>query len=205
MMIQHSRTLALATVFAAGMALLPVPGAAQTALQNMGPSVMNSGQQPKSAAEKPKVAPPPALPGAASNQDQAAPPTRLPNDMEPTEALFDAINRGDIGAARDAISRGADLAGHNVLGMTPMELSVDLGRRDIIFLLLSMRGGDTAPNRAPPPQAATQVARQQVKPARTARAPVTRPAAPPSARLFANDGGTPIPDAGFLGFDASRR
>ena len=61
--------------------------------------------------------------------------------MEPTEALFDAINRGDIGTARDAISRGADLHGHNVLGMTPLELSVDLGRNDISFMLLSMRGG----------------------------------------------------------------
>ena len=204
MMIQHSRTLALATVFAAGMALLPVPGAAQTALQNMGPSVMNSGQQPKSAAEKPKVAPPPALPGAASNQDQAAPPTRLPNDMEPTEALFDAINRGDIGAARDAISRGADLAGHNVLGMTPMELGRSRAQGHHLPVVVDARRRHRA-NRAPPPQAATQVARQQVKPARTARAPVTRPAAPPSARLFANDGGTPIPNAGFLGFDASRR
>ena len=62
--------------------------------------------------------------------------------MEPTDALFDAINRGDINAARDAISRGANLRGHNVLGMTPMELSVDLGRNDISFLLLSMRGAD---------------------------------------------------------------
>jgi hypothetical protein len=59
--------------------------------------------------------------------------------MEPTDALFDAINRGDIGTARDAISRGADLHGHNVLGMTPLELSVDLGRNDISFMLLSMR------------------------------------------------------------------
>src|ERR1700757_1385559 len=69
--------------------------------------------------------------------------SRPPSDMEPTDALFDAINRGDIGAARDAISRGADLRGHNVLGMTPMELSVDLGRNDISFLLLSMRGEDS--------------------------------------------------------------
>ena len=47
--------------------------------------------------------------------------------MEPNDALFDAINRGDIAAARDAISRGADLGARNILGMTPMELSVDLG------------------------------------------------------------------------------
>ena len=62
--------------------------------------------------------------------------------MQPTDALFDAINRGDIATARDAISRGADLQGQNILGMTPLELSIDLGRNDISFLLLSMRAAD---------------------------------------------------------------
>ena len=61
--------------------------------------------------------------------------------MAPTAALFDAINRGDIIAARDALNRGADLNAQNVLGMTPIDLSVDLGRNDITFLLLSMRSG----------------------------------------------------------------
>src|ERR1700757_3277395 len=65
-----------------------------------------------------KVVPPPALPGAA-NAGAVAPPTRVPLDMEPNEALFDAINRGDIGTARDALSRGADLHARNILGMTP--------------------------------------------------------------------------------------
>ena len=32
-------------------------------------------------------------------------------DLQPTDALFDAINRGDIAAARDALNRGADLNG----------------------------------------------------------------------------------------------
>ena len=212
MMVQHSHKLALAAVLAAGMALLPMQVAAQSTLENMGPSVMGGGQQPKSAAEKPKTAPPPALPGAASNPGQAAPATRLPSDMEPTEALFDAINRGDIAAARDAISRGADLSGRNVLGMSPMELAVDLGRKDITFLLLSMRAGDTAPNRAPPSRGAEAIlakaakqTRQPVRPAPTATASVTQPAARQTAKLFANDGGTPNPNAGFLGFDSARR
>ena len=87
-------------------------------------------------------APPPALPGASSRGDAVAPATRLPNDMSPNDALFDAINRGDVAAARDALSRGADLEARNMLGMSPMELSVDLGRNDISFLLLSYRGGD---------------------------------------------------------------
>src|SRR4051812_22029854 len=103
------------------------------------PSVNSIGGKsaPKTA---PKVLPPPALPGAAQNAGRVTPSFRPPTDMEPTDALFDAINRGDISAARDAISRGAELNGHNILGMTPMELSIDLGRNDISFLLLSMRG-----------------------------------------------------------------
>jgi ankyrin repeat protein len=156
---------------------------------------------------KPEVAPPPALPGAASRADSVAPATQIPMDMSPNDALFDAINRGDIAAARDALSRGADLSAQNVLGMTPMELSVDLGRNDISFLLLSYRDNSSSP-------AAPDLA--QVKattPAKTAAAksasrksvvPVVAamPAAPQTPQLFANDGGSPVPSAGFLGFDA---
>ena len=158
----------------------------------------------------PTVAPPPALPGAASHADSVAPATRLPTDMSPNDALFDAINRGDIAAARDALSRGADLGAHNVLGMTPMELSVDLGRNDISFLLLSYRGSDTAQS-APaqatnaPPGAKPKVAAAKPAP----RAPVVRvkadlPQAQQAPRLYANDGGTPVPGAGFLGFDTAK-
>jgi hypothetical protein len=160
----------------------------------------------------PKVAPPPALPGAASNPRAAAPLTKVPTDMEPNEALFDAINRGDIVTARDAISRGADLGARNILGMTPMELSVDLGRNDISFMLLSMRGAD---DRAGRRQAAADTAAKST-PARQAKAParvappkatasVQQPAPAQTARLFSGDGGTPSPNAGFLGFDTTRR
>src|ERR1700722_18556247 len=106
------------------------------------------GNNGKPAAPAAKIAPPPALPGAESNRP-VVPATRPPTDMEPTDALFDAINRGDIGTARDAISRGADMRGQNVLGMTPLELSVDLGRNDISFMLLSMRAGDDDRGRQP--------------------------------------------------------
>ncbi|HXA25894.1 MAG TPA: ankyrin repeat domain-containing protein [Acetobacteraceae bacterium] len=163
----------------------------------------------------PKEIPPPALPGAAGNTSPVVPSVRPANDMEPTDALFDAINRGDIGSARDAISRGADLHGHNILGLTPMELSVDLGRNDISFLLLSMRGADDGRNQQPPAtttaakpvsaKAAKQAARTQGTPAKTATATATKaPAAQQTARLFSGDGGAPIPNAGFLGFDAGR-
>ena len=157
----------------------------------------------------PRVAPPPALPGAKPI-GTAAPSERPALDMEPNEALFDAINRGDIGAARDAISRGADLAAHNVLGMTPMELSVDLGRNDISFLLLSIRNGDKDRNRqaAPAETAAKSPPRQAKQVPRTpALAQVKESAPVPSQtpRLFSGDGGTPNPNAGFLGFDSGRR
>jgi hypothetical protein len=161
----------------------------------------------------PKVAPPPALPGATENASRVVPSVRPANDMEPTDALFDAINRGDIGSARDAISRGADLHGHNILGMTPMELSVDLGRNDISFLLLSMRGADDGRGRQPPATATAAKpgpARTTKQAARSTGTPTKAPAAtqvPPqqSAQLFSGDGGAPIPNAGFLGFDTSRR
>jgi hypothetical protein len=162
---------------------------------------------------KAPVAPPPALPGASSRADTVAPATRLPTDMSPNDALFDAINRGDIAAARDALSRGADLAGHNLLGMTPMELSVDLGRNDISFLLLSYRGADTSagtPAATAQDQAATPAKPTKAASAKSARneavVPVKAvvPAAPQTPRLFANDGGTPVPNAGFLGFGTAR-
>jgi hypothetical protein len=131
--------------------------------------------------------------------------------MPPTEALFDSINRGDIAAARDALNRGADLNGVNILGMTPMELSVDLGRNDISFLLLSMRGEDSGRgSRAvgrdlvAPPERRTAQAPQPQAPAK-ARPSTEKPAAAKSIatpKLFANDGGTPMPGAGFLGFDS---
>ena len=164
---------------------------------------------PPAGARGPKIAPPPALPGAQSRQDNAAPASRSPNDMEPTEALFDAINRGDIGTARDAISRGADLHGHNILGMTPLELSVDLGRNDISFLLLSMRAGDSG-DRPPPHAAPVKAAAAKVAKPAPARPVVGKTAATQqpvsqNPRLFADDGGAPNPNAGFLGFDASRR
>jgi hypothetical protein len=154
-----------------------------------------------------------AIPGAKA-REPAAPATRAAGDMQPTDALFDAINRGDIASARDALNRGADLNGVNILGMTPMELSVDLGRNDISFLLLSMRGEDSsrgsrtvgrdsaggAPDNART-AAAVKAARsvRQAAPPKVAQVPA-KPLATP--KLFANDGGTPLPSAGFLGFDS---
>ncbi len=179
-----------------------MPGSGPAGTQHMGP-------HGTSGPDKPALEAPDAIPGSKPRGD-AAPSTHAIGDMQPTDALFDAINRGDIASARDALNRGADQSGVNVLGMTPMELSVDLGRNDITFLLLSMRGEDSgrgsrAASHAPDTKTAA--------PAKVAKAPApashavatiapaaTKPRATP--KLFANDGGTPVPSAGFLGFDS---
>ena len=172
------------------------------------------GTTPKSEPETPPLPPPDAVPGARA-RTPAAPSTHAAGDLQPTDALFDAINRGDIAAARDAINRGADMDGVNILGMTPMELSVDLGRNDISFMLLSMRGEDSGrgsralgradtETKAPAKSAALVKAASAAKPpvrTRAAAAATPEPARP-TPKLFANDGGTPLPSAGFLGFDA---
>ena len=132
--------------------------------------------------------------------------------MSPNDALFDAINRGDIAVARDALNRGAQLDAHNLLGMTPMELSVDLGRNDISFLLLSYRGSDSssgAPARVRPGWHHRRRLPKRWwrnRPRTSVQVPVkaAAPVAPQTPRLFANDGGSPVPGAGFLGFDAGR-
>ena len=171
-------------------------------------------QGPAGGAEKPPPPAPAAIPGAKA-REPVAPATRAASDMQPTDALFDAINRGDIAAARDALNRGADLNGVNVLGLTPMELSVDLGRNDISFLLLSMRGEDggrgaravahgNAPSAAPSAPPSVRTAQTKHRSSRkSASVQVTRdavPAATAAPKLFANDGGTPLPNVGFLGF-----
>ena len=166
------------------------------------------GQGQPTTTGRPATPPPAGLPGAQSSPEAPAPASQPAVMMEPTDALFDAINRGDLSAARDAVNRGADMNGHNVLGMTPIQLSVDLGRNDITFLLLS---NGAAPASAPPPSATTasasrhsaasktlkQAARKQAHPVRT----VSAPAPQQTPRLFAGNGGNPIPAAGFLGFD----
>ena len=164
------------------------------------------------------VVPPAAVPGAVARPGSVAPAAPGAADLPPTEALFDAINRGDIVTARDAISRGADLDGTNLLGLTPLELSVDLGRNDISFLLLSLRGGPDGSGASPPNQTAAappltpaqrrqaaaearaQAGAQARTQAVTARA--SRASPPPRGpALFAGNGGTAVPAAGFLGFD----
>ncbi len=168
--------------------------------QSMAGPMMKAPPLPKAPAPLP-----PALPGAQSQPDSAAPASRSNADMPPTEALFDSIDRGDLASTRDALNRGADLDARNVLGLSPLELSVDLGHHDITFLLLSMRGAGKHVVGAPLTVAkTTKPERKPIPSRRMAAMPAAPPPAPLHARLFAGDGGTPIADAGFLGFDQGR-
>jgi hypothetical protein len=203
----------------AGLLFYAVPAFAQMT-RVPGPMRSQDGQR-AAPARKPAEPPPAGVPGARAEPDLVAPAERVPTDMPPTEALFDAINRGDLNGSKEAIGRGADIHGRNVLGLTPVELSVDLGRNDISFLLLSLRGGagynpagrpGTAAESRPAPvdrqtarRAEQQARRQEAAAQRSAGHAATRvPAQPRTARLFAGDGGAPVPQAGFLGFDSAR-
>lgn len=216
-----ARILAVGVIAPLGLAIVgAVPCVAQ--LGGDGPASIGSAAQRtlrggQQSAAKPRIAPPPVLPGTKTSPEAAAP-TQSPLDLTPTDALFDAINRGDIAAARDAVNRGADLSGQNILGLSPLELSVDLGRNDISFMLLSMREADassrsTARSGGVPRDAdqrdailrasaaSRAVSRSRVS-ALSARAPEEPVVAAP--RLYSGNGGAPIPAAGFLGFDERR-
>ena len=190
-----------------GLLLLPCAAHAQT-----------KGIQPNAptAPDAPRRAPAPsAVPGARAEPTVVTPADRQATELGPNEALFDAINRGDLPVAKDAISRGADLSATNILGLTPLELAIDLGRNDISFLLLSLRGatGSTALRAAPQQGSAPPASvaagpsraerRAQLLADRLASRPLARQAGAslPTAPLYAGGGGTPIPQAGFLGFD----
>ncbi|WP_135465632.1 ankyrin repeat domain-containing protein [Crenalkalicoccus roseus] len=186
--------------FWAVLAALVLPAAEAAAQGNLRSAAPRSGDSPA------VRAPPPALPGLQGREAPEPIPPDPDANLGPNEALFDAINRNDLGAARAAVARGADIRARNVLGLTPLESAVDQGRTEIVFFLLSVRGG--APARAAPP--ATEAGPAPAPPPRTAArpAPAARPAAAPAEaplpRLWAGDGGSPIPEIGFLGFDAGR-
>lgn len=180
----------------AALAILLVPGAA---LAQLAP-----GNVTRPDAARPQQQAPAAVPGTPGRVTAPVIP-RNPAavNLSPNAALFDAINRNDLPAARDAVARGASLSARNVLGLTPIDAAVDQGRSDIAFFLLQARATEGR-GAAPPPGPA---ARRAAAPApRIVPAPA-RPAEPQRPRLFANDGGAAQPEIGFLGFDqvAARR
>jgi hypothetical protein len=182
--------------------MLTAPAGAQQLGRLTKPTVQET------ATPSPKIAPPPALPGSKTAESAVAPAEHPGLDMAPNDALFDSINRGDLAGAKDAISRGADLSARNVLGLRPLELSVDLGRNEISFLLLSLRGADSAvPRVASAPVAAAPAKEARAVRTRVAPQPrevVAAPVAQRNPQLFAGNGGAAVPQAGFLGFGGAR-
>jgi ankyrin repeat protein len=165
--------------------------------------------------QAPTVGAAPALPGLAVRRAPGpAAATVDPTALSPNAALFDAITRGDLGAARDAVGRGASIEARNPLGLTPLDAAVDHGRSDIVFYLLSTRDMTRGPvisepasaRPAPQPAAAPRPAPQPAAAPRPApqREAAAAPAMPRTAQLWAGNGGAARPDAGFLGFDAGR-
>jgi hypothetical protein len=137
--------------------------------------------------------PPPAIPGAQPDENAAvAPADKIAAEMSPNEALFDAISRGDLAAAKDALNRGAQLEAHNVLGQTPIDASIDLDRNDITFLLLSMR---PAFGTGQPAAVASETPGRSKKGGKVVEAS----ASARGVQLSANRG-QPNPSVGFIGF-----
>ncbi len=185
----------------AALAVAALPLAAQA--QGM---MGRTSARPTEQAAPPREAPQ-GLPGIAARRgQQPIPATENPSGMNPNDALFDGISRGDMGTVRDAIARGADVNARNALGLTALDSAVDQGRPEITFYLLSVRGtGNAAPPEAPARPVRAAPAPREPR-GRPAREETSAPAAavPQRPRLFANDGGAPRPEVGFLGFDAGR-
>jgi hypothetical protein len=181
---RHSPALLLPLAVRASLALLPREAQAQRYTggrpgQALGPAsgTLDSSRRP----------PPTALPGMAARGNIEPIPADPNANLAPTPALFDAINRGDLFAARDAVARGADPDATNVLGLTPLDTAVDQGRNDIMFFLLSVRGA--RPTGGPNEPTATAfrsqpaVPQAPTRPGRPARPPVEAASSVAAPRL----------------------
>ncbi len=209
--------LAVALGSAGALAQVATPGlgGAPGAGPGGAPGGAGSGPAGSNASDKEAPVLAPALPGAVSTTDAVAPASKPAAEMSPNDALFDAIERGDLPAVRDALSRGAQLEAHDVLGETPLELAVDLGWHAIAFTLLSMRGAASGDDSGQGGVADISVlSRAEAKAAAVTRLPEAAPRAStglavPRAgtiQTAAEDAfaGTPNPASGFLGFAVPR-
>ena len=156
----------------------------------------------------------PGAPAAETTPRTAAPRAgapqqrRTPRSTAPTDQLFEAINEGEMEDVRAAVAAGADIGARNILGLTPVDLAIDLGRNDVALYLLSLgRGRDRPLGAAPEPAEPRRRAAPQPQPQAAPRAPapaVSGQGIVTVAPLWRGDGGTPNPAVGFLGFDAGR-
>lgn len=173
----------------------------------LAPQALAQGADP---AARPQKAPPAALPGLAGRAQNPVIPADPDQRLGPQDALFDAINRNDLATVRASLGQGASLSARNVLGQTPLDAAVDQNRAEIVYFLLAARGsGSDVPagarrQAARGPAPAPSSAPSPAPAARPSAPAAAAPAAPLAPRLWANDGGTPKPEIGFLGFDAGR-
>lgn len=184
-----------------GMAAAVLPAGKAHAQDAEQAEAEEAAQQAEAKKAAKRAAPPAALPGAQTSEDDAG---HANGDMDPTAALFDGINRGSLGAVKEAVSRGADLGGRNVLSQTPLDMAIDLNRNDIMFFLLSMRTIDDSNE-----MSATTVANSGISVengsgrlsigGRASRGKAGRVI---DSRYDAS-GGRAQPEAGFLGFGGS--
>lgn len=142
-----------------------------------------------------RAAPPSALPGADSSEEEAG---HANLELSPTNALFDAINRGSLNAAKEALNRGADMRARNILDQTPLDMSIDLNRNDITFLLLSMRTYN------PDGKLDASTSHGDIDTDENGNGHIsingTGKKGAPKGPVWDTHGGTPIPSIGFLGF-----
>jgi hypothetical protein len=184
--------IAAATMF---LTLAVAPAFAETQQEKEEAAQADAQEKAKRAeAEKEKQAqePPAAIPGAESS-GEVAPASKNAAEMSPNDALFDAINRGDSAAARDAMNRGAQLDAKNVLGQTPIDSAIEANRNDITFMLLSLRGAVGSGARPKVAAAAVRLTGTQGTHVKASHAMAQQ--APRIA-----DRGTPNPAVGFTGF-----
>ncbi len=189
-------------VGAAVLLLLPVAPAFSQGMLGSGRTTSRS--QPEAPREQP-----PALPGVAARRGQAPIAAETPPaSMNPNDALFDGISRGDIATVRDAVARGADVNARNALGLTAVDSAVDQGRPEVMFYVLSVRR--IAGNAPPPPQPERGARAPRPEPIQRTRPPTAREEArtqvatvtPRLPQLWQANGGAAQPSIGFLGFDA---
>lgn len=158
-------------------------------------------QKAEAAKAMKRAAPPASIPGAEGNDDEEG--DRTNADMEPTAALFDAINRGSLLSAKESVNRGADLNHRNMLGQTPLDMAIDLNRNPIIFLLLSMRGNDDRPRTDIASQTRGMDTKDGAGHLTIGGTAGRHNAEAATSSRYDRTGGAARPDIGFLGFGGS--
>ncbi|NHN88655.1 ankyrin repeat domain-containing protein [Acetobacter conturbans] len=191
-----------ASLFSVGIAVAVLPIHYAHAQEAEQAEAEDAAKEAEARREAKRAAPPAALPGAQSSEDEAG---HSNGDMEPTAALFEAINRGSLGAAKEAVNRGADLSGHNVISQTPLDMAIDLNRKDIMFFLLSMRTIDDSNGVATSTVANSGVSVENGSGRLSIGGKAARNKRVSSVldRRYDASGGQPQPTVGFLGFGGS--